>query len=226
MDIRTKLIMLLLCILSTAFLPELKYEFILILLLFIVGIFSGVLKYSAELTIAYCIIYGFSILSINYITGNLTTSFIAFFALLNKVYPCIMMAGLIIKTTKVSEFISGLYKIKVPRNIIIPLAVMMRYIPVIEEDRRFIKDAMKMRNISPSIIGFIKKPMMNIECIYVPLLLSASKTADELTIACVTRGIENPNPRTCLENIRFRLCDFIVFLIFVLYLIFLILKGR
>jgi len=67
---------------------------------------------------------------------------------------------------------------------------------------------------------------MNIECIYVPLLLSASKTADELTIACVTRGIENPNPRTCLENIRFRLCDFIVFLIFVLYLIFLILKGR
>ena len=43
---------------------------------------------------------------------------------------------------------------------------------------------------------------MTVECIYVPLMMAASKAADELSIASITRGIENPKPRTCLVQIR------------------------
>lgn len=50
---------------------------------------------------------------------------------------------------------------------------------------------------------------MTINCIYVPLLTAASKTADELSIASVTRGIENPKPRTCLVKIQMRSADFL-----------------
>lgn len=39
---------------------------------------------------------------------------------------------------------------------------------------------------------------MTIECIYVPLMMAASKAADELSIASITRGIENPNPALAL----------------------------
>lgn len=51
---------------------------------------------------------------------------------------------------------------------------------------------------------------MTIECIYVPLMMSASKTADELTVASVTRGIENPSPRTSIVQIGFGVWDAVI----------------
>ena len=47
-----------------------------------------------------------------------------------------------------------------------------------------------MRDVSPSFRGFLSHPGMTVECIYVPLMMTASKAADELSIASVTRGIE------------------------------------
>ena len=60
---------------------------------------------------------------------------------------------------------------------------------------------------------------MTVECIYTPLLTAALKTADELSVAAVTRGIENPNPRTCLVRIQFGFADAAVAVIFLLYVI-------
>ena len=60
---------------------------------------------------------------------------------------------------------------------------------------------------------------MIVNCIYVPLLTAASKAADELSIASVTRGIENPKPRTCLVRIRMRAADYISILIFAAFLV-------
>ena len=59
---------------------------------------------------------------------------------------------------------------------------------------------------------------MTVNCIYVPLLTAASKAADELSIASVTRGIENPNPRTCLVNIRMRTADILTLTLFAAFL--------
>ena len=51
---------------------------------------------------------------------------------------------------------------------------------------------------------------MTVNCIYVPLLTAASRAADELSIAAVTRGIENPKERTCLVKIQMRAADWLV----------------
>jgi energy-coupling factor transport system permease protein len=57
-------------------------------------------------------------------------------------------------------------------------------------------------------------------------MMTASKAADELSIASVTRGIENPRPRTCLEQIRFGMADWIVILCFLAFFgVGLYLKG-
>ncbi|WP_249662531.1 energy-coupling factor transporter transmembrane component T, partial [Lysinibacillus fusiformis] len=72
----------------------------------------------------------------------------------------------------------------------------LRYFPSLQEDWRYIKDAMKLRGISPSIIGFLTKPMQTVECIYVPLMMAASKIADELSAVGIARGIENPKERS------------------------------
>ena len=55
---------------------------------------------------------------------------------------------------------------------------------------------------------------MTVECIYVPLMMAASKAADELSVASITRGIENPKPRTCLVQIRMGLADVLAVLCF------------
>lgn len=88
------------------------------------------------------------------------------------------------------------------------------YVPTIREDWHFIKDAMRMRDVSPNLKNFILHPAMTIECIYVPLMMAASKTADELTVASVTRGIENPTQRTSYVRIGFGIADLIVVLAF------------
>ena len=71
-----------------------------------------------------------------------------------------------------------------------------------------------------SLGGFLSHPGMTVECIYVPLLMMASKAADELSIASVTRGIENPNHRTCLVQIKCGIADWTALLIAVAFFIF------
>ena len=75
-------------------------------------------------------------------------------------------------------------------------------------------------NSLPSLAGFLAHPGMTVECIYVPLLMAASKVADDLSVASVTRGIENPNPRTCLVQIKCGVADWGVMAVAVAYLIF------
>ena len=139
--------------------------------------------------------------------GVLKTMLSSFFLLLRKVFPCGLLAAVVVSTTHVNEFMSALSRMRVPRQVTIPLAVMLRYVPAIREDWRFIKDAMRMRGVSPSLAGFLRRPGMTVECLYVPLMMGASNVADELSMASVARGIENPAPRTCFTHIEFRVAD-------------------
>lgn len=216
-DPRTKLLLLLLCVLSAMLAPSLVYEFGLIILIAIFGILCGRVRYSLISVFAYALIYALTIIALGSMTGTLRTMFVAFLGLVHKVYPCSMFAGIMISTTKISEFLSAMNRIHAPKKLIIPLAVMLRYMPTIREDWRFIKDAMKMRDVSPSLKGLVTNPGMTIECVYVPLMMAASKAADELSIASVTRGIENPKSRTCLVQIRFGIVDLLSILCFLAY---------
>ncbi len=109
-------------------------------------------------------------------------------------------------------------RLHVPKKLTIPIAVMLRYLPTIREDWHFIKDAMCLRDVSPTLRSFLKAPAITINCIYVPLLTAASKAADELSIASVTRGIENPKPRTCLVKIQMRTVDWLAMVLFTAFL--------
>lgn len=208
LDPRAKLFLILICVLSSMFAPSLVYQVILVLLTAILGVLSGKWKYSMKAVCFYAVICVLTVWIMDAMTGTLRTMFIAFLGLFHKVYACGMLAGIVLSTTKVSEFLSAMNRIHAPKKFVIPLAVMLRYIPTVREDWHFIRDAMRMRDVSPSLGGFLSHPGMTVECIYVPLMMMASKAADELSIASVTRGIENPNPRTCLVQIKCGIADF------------------
>ena len=226
LDPRTKLFLILFCVLSAMFAPNLYFHLALVTLIGLLAAFSGKWQYALRGIIVYALICAFTVWCMGVLTGTWRTMFVAFLGLVHKVYACGMLAGLVISTTKVGEFLSAMARLHIPKKLTIPIAVMLRYLPTIREDWRFIKDAMRLRDVSPTLWGFLKAPAMTVNCIYVPLLTAASKAADELSIASVTRGIENPKPRTCLVEIQMRAADCLSAALFLAFLVTeLICKG-
>lgn len=218
-DPRTKILLLLICVIAAAMAPNLTYEMGLVLLIACFALASGKVRLAIGGAIGYAFFYAISMFVMVYASETLQASLLAFLGLVHKIYPCGFMGGIIISTTKISEFLSAMNKLHAPKSLTIPLAIMLRYIPTIQEDWHFIKDAMRLRDVSPSLEGILSRPAMTLECIYAPLLMAASKASDELSIASVTRGIENPLSRTCYVDIRFHFTDVLVVVCFLAYVV-------
>lgn len=214
-DPRTKILLLFLCVGISLIAPSIKYELFLVVIIALFGLYQQVIRYTVISFVIYLIVYALT-LCILTCQSEFQIALTAFFGLVHKVYPCGMISGIIISTTHVGEFLTAMYKMHIPQKIIIPLTVMLRYLPAIKKDLGYIKDAMHLRDISPTWKGFLKNPLLTMECIYVPLMMRASLTADELTIAAITRGIENPVKRTSLIHLGFHIQDGCVILIFII----------
>ena len=218
LDPRTKLALILLCVLSAMFAPNLYFQLALAALIGLLAALCGKWRYALRGILVYALICAFTVWCMGVLTGTWRTMFTAFLGLVHKVYACGMLAGLVISTTRVGEFLSAMARLHAPKKLTIPIAVMLRYLPAIREDWHYIKDAMRLRDVSPTLWGFLKAPAMTVNCIYVPLLTAASRAADELSIASVTRGIENPKPRTCLVRIQMRAADWLAMALFLAFL--------
>ena len=218
-DPRSKMLILLICVVAATTAPNLTYEMGLVLIISVFALLSGKIRLAIIGTIGYVFFYAISMLAVARASEALQTTLLAFLGMVHKIYPCGFMGGIVISTTKISEFLSAMNKLHAPKSLTIPLAIMLRYIPTIREDWHFIKDAMRLRDVSPSLGGFLTRPAMTLECVYAPLLMAASKASDELSIASVTRGIENPMPRTCYVDIRFHFTDVLVIACFLAYVI-------
>lgn len=219
-DPRTKVLLLIISMIIATTAPSLSYECALILLIAVMGVLCGKVRYSIIGTIVFLVLYLFTTLYLGNVTGTAYTMFTAWLSLVFKVYPCGMLAGIAVSTTRVNEFLSAMNKAHVPKKVVIPLAVMLRY-PSNNPERIGVLSKtlcayeMYLRHLK----GLISHPGMTIECLYSPLLMAASKAADELAIASVTRGIENPHARTCLIQIRFRIQDFLIICCFVVMMV-------
>ncbi|MCT4543194.1 MAG: energy-coupling factor transporter transmembrane protein EcfT [Vallitalea sp.] len=134
------------------------------------------------------------------INNTMITYFSVSFIYMRKMLPCLMVGTIIVKKIKMQYLILALRKFHFPQAVLIPLSVTIRYIPSIREEYRHIQDAMKLRNI---------RGLKRIECVIVPIMISATNTSDELSAAAVTRGIENPGVKTSSVNMSFHLLDYI-----------------
>ena len=115
--------------------------------------------------------------------------------------PISMIVGtMVLQKTPVRELMVALRKWHIQQGLIIPLSVTVRYFPALKEEIGYIRDAMKLRNIHG---------VQKIECLLVPTMISATTTAEELSAAAVTRGIENPAPKTSMIEMKFGVQDFL-----------------
>lgn len=138
----------------------------------------------------------------------LATSFSIFLNYARKMFPCLMVGSLMLKTISLRQFIVGLRILHVPQKLIIPISVTLRYFPAIKEEAGYIRDAMRLRKV---------RGMEKVEALLVPLMISATETAEELSAAAVTRGIENPVKKTSMISLKMSIFDWMVLAAAVLF---------
>src|SRR5699024_7746409 len=113
-----------------------------------------------------------------------------------------MAASFMIKTSDVGTIISSMDKLKISKNVSIPIAVMFRFFPSFKEEKKNIKMAMKIRGIS------FKNPIKYIEYVTVPLLIISSNIADDIAKAAENKAIERPVKKTMYIPVKVGIVDF------------------
>lgn len=199
-DPRTELLLLVLANVVAFTQRSVWVEITWVVLLLLLIIACGCKKAAGKLAVA----FGVCLLLQYYIFPNgpkiLASSFTILVSYARKVFPCLIVGTLIVQKTPVKELMVSLRKCHIPQGLIIPLSVTIRYFPALKEEVGYIRDAMKLRDIH----GVEK-----IECLLVPIMISATTTAEELSAAAVTRGIENPAHKTSMVVTKFGPQDFL-----------------
>ena len=180
---------------------------ILVLIPFVCLLFSGHKRAAVIYIAVYVLAKYIQISVLPTATGLAAIILITFSYTASRMLPILMMGYYTITTTRVSEFIASMEKSSVPRYIIIPVSVVFRYIPSVYEEIRSITNAMKMRGFGLNLKS-LKNPLKLVEFYMIPILISAVKTSDELSIASLTRGLSNPKKRTHLAEVGFGVFDY------------------
>lgn len=129
--------------------------------------------------------------------------------ILTRFVVTVTMGEYLIGTTSVSEFISAMEKLHMPKAITIPMSVMFRMFPTIKAEWKSIRRAMSMRGIQ---LGGVRSGQV-LEYQMVPMITSSIRIGEELSAAALTRGLGAPVKRTNICHIGFRVQDGILLMV-------------
>lgn len=180
------------------------------LLTFLLGQGRKTVKYSA----VYLALVSFILLA-NHVPVFLRGMILMIVLCIRMCMPIALYGQTFLKTTPVSEMVTGLYAMHIPRGFIITFAVAMRFFPTLKEELGHIRDAMALRGISLSAANVFKRPVLVFEGLMTPLLVRSSTIAEELAAASIARGLDNPAPRTAFVRLHITPSDIVVTVLFV-----------
>lgn len=149
------------------------------------------------------------------ITGILSSLFLFISVLCLRMLPGLMMGKYTLVSTGMSDMVFSLKRIKLPDVIVIPITVMARFFYTVQEDYGQIKNAMYLQGLTTKRL--ILNPLKLFEYKTVPLLMCLTRTAEEVSISALTRGMEVGTQRSSISDTRIKGIDlFFFFLMFVL----------
>ena len=128
--------------------------------------------------------------------------------------PTILSIVLIVQTTRISQFLSALSAMHLPVKAVIPIAMLFRFIPTVQDEWNGIRKAMAFRGISLSFSSVLRHPGKTIEYILVPLLFSTIGVMEELAAAALARGMDIDVKRTSYEEVKLRAADYVTMIVF------------
>lgn len=110
-------------------------------------------------------------------------------------------------TIRPTELTAALRAVKMPNFVVIPLAVVLRIIPVIFAEARAIGDAMTLRGLKPGIRSLVAHPIRSSSMLLIPLLSTVVRSGDELAASAMIRGLGGPARPTSITALSFRAID-------------------
>lgn len=122
------------------------------------------------------------------------------------------MSALPIVKTQPGELRAIFKKLHVHRNFHLPLIFMLRFFPTVKYEFREIIESLRLRGICSW-----KKPLTALEYLFVPMIFSASKTAEELAAAAEVRGISAEGAHSSRRLIQFKKSDWFISVITALF---------
>lgn len=115
--------------------------------------------------------------------------------------------GFLFLSTSVSALIAALSALRLPRALIVPLAVMLRFIPTAMDELKAIMNTMRLRGVVSGPTDMLLHPVRMAEYTVLPLLASVTRIADELSASALLRGLGLPNRPTSIVRLRVRWTD-------------------
>ncbi len=112
-----------------------------------------------------------------------------FLVVLTYIWPPLLAGHFLLMTTTGYELIHGLRKWYLPEVFLLTLGVMFRFLPAIKQDARLIQASLQVRGIFLRRRDMIFRPLQYMEYFLVPLMMSLLRTAQELTVASLTKGL-------------------------------------
>lgn len=200
LDPRTGMLLLVLINMVIFLKPSLYIEIMLIASLTLLLFICGCKKEAIKWVLAFGILIAIQYYILPIMPKMIEEAFVFLPMYFRKFFPCLMVGTLMVKKIPAKNFVTALQKCKVPWQIIVPLSIALRYFPTIKEETRHIKEAMKLRDI---------KGTQRMEYLMVAMIVSATNAAEELSAAAVTRGIENPCPKTSIVSLKLKGIDYL-----------------
>ena len=92
---------------------------------------------------------------------------------------------------------------------IIVLAVLFRFFPVLLTDYKLIRNSLKIKGIGVNRGYYLLHPIKFFEYVFVPYVIISTNIANELSVSCLCRGLDNENEPTSFVELKFKIQDYI-----------------
>ena len=152
------------------------------------ALLSGLWKTSIKVAIVYIVL-----LMLAQVLPIHLSSVITFFLL--RILTIALALNILFQTTEISELIAALQASHIPQAIVIPVAIILRFLPSLKQDVLYIKQGMKTRGVGLSFWRIVSHP---------------AQTDEGFLVPAETRGISYPCEKTHYILVDFRLRDSIL----------------
>ncbi len=106
-----------------------------------------------------------------------------------KLLVFVLLGAFVSRATTFEGIGAALARMHAPRAITLPLMVMLRFAPTIHSDAHALIDSLRTRGIIDSASWLLVHPGALVELVVVPLLMHATRVADDLSASGLTRGL-------------------------------------
>lgn len=173
----------------------------------ILMIFQGMTSMAIRSTVTYVFLYIGNTLLIYLEVPLITMMFTTLIFLCLRLFPVYMSCIILLEKVYIDELLYALEKMHIPKVVILPLAVVYRYIPTIKDEIKQVRESLKMRGINTSFIGMITHPISAVENFMIPLLIRSGKISEELSAASLCKGLDTEHKRTSCAEVKFQIRD-------------------